>query len=65
MIARGVPRLAVAKIGAIARPKWTPRPLPGLLFASPLSGYHPRSNGFCNGFGDKIDLCFSELGKHW
>jgi hypothetical protein len=36
MIARGIARpsrLAVAKIGAMARPEPTPRLLPGLLFA--------------------------------
>ncbi len=32
-IAHAFPRLAVAKIGAMARPKPTPRLLPGLLFA--------------------------------
>src|SRR5438105_3155824 len=62
--ARPPPRLAAAKIEATARPEPMPRPLPGLLFASPLSGYYPRTNGFCNGFDDKIDLCFGKLGKH-
>jgi hypothetical protein len=64
-VARLSPRLAVAKIGAMAGPKRTPPLLPGPLFASPLSGYYPRRNGFCNGFDDKIDLCFRKLGKHW
>src|SRR5207248_6655236 len=62
--ARPPPRLAAAKIEATARPEPMPRPLPGLLFASPLSGYYPRTNGFCNGFDHKIDLCFGKLGKH-
>src|SRR5438094_8392196 len=62
--ARPPPRLAAAKIEATARPEPMPRPLPGLLFASPLSGYYPRTNGFCNGFDHKIDLCFGKLRKH-
>ena len=68
MIAHRTPlslRLAVAKIGAMAQPKGTPRLLPGLLFPSPLSGYYPRSNGFGDGVDDKINLCFGKLGKHW
>ena len=63
-IARSSPRLAAAKIGAMARPELTPRLLPDLLFALPLSGYCSRTNGFCDGFDDKIDLCFGKLGKH-
>ena len=48
----------------MARPELTPRLLPDLLFALPLSGYCSRTNGFCNGFDDKIDLSFGKLGKH-
>jgi len=55
----------VAKIGAMAEPERTPRLLHGLLFASPLSGYYPRSNGFGNGVDDEINLCLSKLGEHW
>ena len=61
-IARSSPRLAAAKIGAMARPK--PMLSTGLLFAGPLSGYCSHTNGFCNGFDDKFDLCFGKLGKH-
>jgi hypothetical protein len=63
-IARSSARLAAATIGAMARPEPTPRLLSDPLFASLLSGYCSRTNGLCNGFDDKFDLCFGKLRKH-
>src|SRR5207249_3388954 len=37
----------------------------GYLFAGRLSRHYSRTNGFCDGLDDKIDLLFRELREHW